>query len=427
MTEEHTSLPEIKEKALLIGIHIKGKKREPFLDSLEELDRLADTAGLEVVDSILVSRDYIDSKFVIGTGKAEELKDLAIELKTNVIIFDEPLSPVQEKNLRKFFEIKLLDRTELILDIFAFRASSYEAKIQIELAQLKYLLPRLTRMWVHLSRQIGGVGVRGPGETQIEIDRRRIREKIHLYQNKLKDIAKQRMLQRQARTRSNIPRISLVGYTNAGKTSLMNLISGTEAKAEDQLFCTLDSLSRQITLPDSREILITDTVGFIQKLPHFLVEAFKSTLEEVVESDILLHLVDASDKNIQLKISEVEKVLHDELNIENKPTLIVFNKTDMLEEEELLSLKSNYPEAIFISVHNNEGLELMTKEISRLLSFANLIESYMIPMNKLNILNELYQRDAKVLEEEYTEDGVLIKAEVSKETSGRLAAYKTNI
>ncbi|OVE74255.1 GTPase HflX, partial [bacterium B13(2017)] len=306
------------ERTILIGIHIKGKKRENFWESLKELEQLAITAGILVIEKILVSKNYIDSKFVIGTGKAKEILEYAKANDVQVIIVDEQLSPVQERNLRKYFQIKVLDRVELILDIFAKHANTHESKIQIELAQLKYLLPRLTRMWVHLSRQIGGVGVRGPGETQIEIDRRRIREKIHLHKNKLEEIRKIRELQRQSRVKSNLSRVCLIGYTNAGKSSILNSLTGANAVVEDQLFCTLDSMSRKLDLPNNRTIVISDTVGFIRNLPHFLVEAFKSTLEEVIEADLLLNVIDGTDENIDNKMLAVEDVLIKELNIRDK-------------------------------------------------------------------------------------------------------------
>jgi len=412
-----------KEKAIIIAIHIKRDKKEKTIISLRELEFLAATADLEIFKEFVVSRDYIDPKFVIGTGKAKEILDYANKNNINLIIFNEQLTPVQERNLRKFFNFKVLDRVELILDIFARNARTHEARIQIELAQLKYLLPRLTRMWEHLSRQVGGVGVRGPGETQIEIDRRRIREKIHVLNNKLEEVRKNRSVQRKHREKNKEKRFALVGYTNAGKTSLLNLLTGADSLVENMLFCTLDPLSRKFELSDGRFVLLTDTVGFITKLPHFMVESFKATLDEVFEADCLIHVIDGSDPDMLVKIDAVNTVLFDELKLSDKSLINIINKSDLISDSLRDVIKEKVENPIFISVLTKDGISELESKMIDFLEKGATKYYYHFPMNELKYSQHLYNK-ASIFNEEYKDDGLHIEALVPVELQGFLKKFE---
>ncbi|HCV42280.1 MAG TPA: GTPase HflX, partial [Bacteroidetes bacterium] len=290
-----------RERAILIGVATRESPRGKVEDYLQELALLADSAGADVVLKVIQERQNIDAAFYIGSGKADELAFLVEEKRIDLVVFDDDLSAVQVRNLEKLVKCKIVDRSGIILDIFASRARTSEAKTQVELAQLQYMLPRLTRQWTHLSKQFGGIGTKGPGETQIETDRRAIRHKISHLNTKLKRIAKERAEQRKGR--ENFPRVALVGYTNAGKSTLLNWLSKADVLVEDRLFATLDSTVRLVSLSPAHKILLSDTVGFIRKLPHHLVASFKSTLEEVAEADILLHVVDVSHPLFEEQIS----------------------------------------------------------------------------------------------------------------------------
>jgi len=302
-------------------------------ESLDELARLSETAGLEVIERVVQTlREGIHSATFIGTGKVTEVKDLVTETGANVVIFDDDLSPAQQRNLEAELGLKVIDRSQLILDIFAQRARSLAGKLQVELAQLEYLRPRLTRQWAHLSRLGGGVGTRGPGETQLEVDRRRIRERIATLRRRLLDVERTRSLQRHERARVPFPCVALVGYTNAGKSTLMNTLTHAGVLVEDKLFATLDPTSRRLDLPGGQSVMLIDTVGFINKLPHQLVDAFKSTLEEVRTADLLLHVVDATHPRWAEQQAVVERVL-EEIGAGEKPVMTVFNKLDRVASE----------------------------------------------------------------------------------------------
>ena len=313
-----------KEKAILIGVITPEQNKNQAQEYLEELAFLAKTAGAIPLKKITQKLSVPNNKTFIGKGKIEEVKQLVKELKVELIIFDDDLSPVQLRNVERILECKILDRSNLILDIFASRARTANAKTQVELAQYQYLLPRLTRMWTHLERQKGGIGMRGPGETQIETDRRIIGQKIALLKKQLEKIDKQKITQRKGR--GNMIRLALVGYTNAGKSTLMNQLSKSEVFAEDKLFATLDITIRKVVI-ENIPFLLADTVGFIRKLPHQLVDSFKSTLDEVRESDLLLHIVDISNPNFESQIEVVNQTLS-EIGVSDKPMILVFNKTD---------------------------------------------------------------------------------------------------
>jgi GTP-binding protein HflX len=318
-----------REKAITVGVALPRTKKWQVEDSLEELTLLADTAGAEVALSIVQERDSYNSAFLIGKGKVKDVERHCREKKANLVIFDDDLTPAQVRNLEDALGVKVIDRTELILDIFAQRAETREGKLQVELAQLRYLLPKLVGKGLTLSRLGGGIGTRGPGEMKLEIDRRRIREKIKRIEEALKKVERTRDLHR--KSRMGIPTIALVGYTNAGKSTLFNSLTRAHTKIDDKLFVTLDPLIRKIRLPGDREAFLSDTVGFIRKLPHHLVAAFRATLEEVREADLLLHVVDASNRNMEEQIEAVGTVLK-ELDVPLLPLIYVYNKIDRLED-----------------------------------------------------------------------------------------------
>ncbi|MDD3859988.1 MAG: GTPase HflX, partial [Bacteroidales bacterium] len=332
------------EKVVLVSVIDQDHNAEQVFEYLDELKQLVETAGLEPVKFFTQNVAFANSKTYVGSGKLEEIKRYINENEIPLIIFDDELTPAQLRNIERALELRVLDRTNLILDIFAQRAMTAYAKTQVELAQYQYLLPRLTRMWTHLERQRGGIGFRGPGESQIETDRRIILSKIAKLKEDLKSIDKQMAQQRKNRT--NMVRVALVGYTNAGKSTIMNLLSKSDVLAENKLFATLDTTVRKVVI-NNLPFLLSDTVGFIRKLPHKLVESFKSTLDEARESDIIIHVVDVSHKSFQDQMSVVEQTLR-ELKIDDKQGLVVFNKTDKFsfvkkDEDDLLPMsKENY-------------------------------------------------------------------------------------
>ncbi|MDE2700836.1 MAG: GTPase HflX, partial [Gemmatimonadota bacterium] len=356
ITKEHAL-----ERGILVGLALPGISLGEAQDMLDELGLLADTAGVDVAVQVLQERGRRDPAYLIGRGKAEELVEQVVEHHAQVVIFDEDLSPAQTRNLETLLEVKIIDRSRLILDIFASRAKTREAQTQVELAQLIYMLPRLTRQWTHLSRQAGGtggtggVGTRGPGETQLEVDRRATNRRITILKQALGRIARQREIARKQRT--DIFRAALVGYTNAGKSTLMRALSGADVLIEDRLFATLDSTTRRVSLGYNRDILLSDTVGFIKKLPHHLIASFHSTLEEAIEADLLLHVVDVSHPACEEHIATVIEVLG-ELDVADRPTMMVFNKNDLLDDRARRKyLKATYPDAVWLSAETGDGLE----------------------------------------------------------------------
>lgn len=360
---------EPEERAILVGVEIRGRGNSWSLeDSLEELSQLAKTAGAEVVGVVSQKLSSPTASFLIGRGKLEEIKELKKRTGANLVIFDDELSPAQQRNLEREIGAKVIDRTILILDIFAKRAKTREGKIQVELAQHQYLLPRLMGMWPHLERLGGGIGTRGPGESQIETDRRLIMRRIQRLKEELEEIRKHRSLYRKRRTKEGIPVLSLIGYTNAGKSTLLNTITKSRVDVEDKLFSTLDPTTRRINLPSGRRVLITDTVGFIQKLPPILVAAFRATLEELEEATLLLHVVDITHPRAYLQGEVVEGILRD-LGLIEKPRILVINKVDKLGDEgiidELYEKEGYRGDVVFISAEKGWGIGRLLEVIDR--------------------------------------------------------------
>jgi GTP-binding protein HflX len=379
------------ERAILAGI-VDGDLA-PRAEPLEELARLAETAGADVVSRVVQRRETPDPKYYVGSGKVREIASAAEEEKIDVVIFDNDLSSAQVRNLEKDLKLKVIDRTELILDIFATHARTQQAKLQVELAQLEYSLPRLRRMWTHLGQQAGGaiggaIGVRGPGEKQLEVDRRVARHRIHELRKDIKLIEKRKQREVHARAVDNYL-VSLVGYTNAGKSTLMNALTGSDLLAEDRLFSTLDTRTRLWKLADGSKVLLSDTVGFIRNLPTGLVTSFHATLEEVVQADLLLHVVDASDPESPRQIEAVEDVLA-KIGAKEKDTLILFNKTDRLRDAvELTLLARRHPDSMGISARTGEGLDALAERMGRILA-SRLVElDVEIPQSEGRLLADL--------------------------------------
>lgn len=401
--------------ALLVGVYRSGDDKKLCEDCLEELQRLCETFGLKAVGKFPCSIKKLDAGTYLGTGKLEELKTAAKELEADVVIFDDEISPHQQRNLEKIFLRPVIDRTELIIEVFAQRAQTREARLQIELAKVRYQFPRLKRMWTHLSRQTatagGGAYLKGEGEKQIEIDRRILRRQIDRLKEEIEQVAKQRQTQRGLRERTNIPTFAIVGYTNAGKSTLLRALTKADVLVEDKLFATLDTTTRKFILPNRQEILLIDTVGFIRKIPHTVVAAFKSTLEEAVYTDILLHLIDMSHPLAESQAEESMLVLK-ELGAENHPMITILNKVDQCPNPILLTkFRVKYPKTVAISALNGTGvdelLELMMKEISLLRK----VVKARIPQSHYALVSEL-MREGRVIECEYEENDILIKVEI---------------
>ena len=355
------------ERTVLVHIELNSTRHAP--NSLDEFKQLALSSGLNIVDTITVKRNFTKAQFFIGTGKVDELTDIVSEHEIDLVIFSLELSPSQERNLEKALKCQVIDRTGLILDIFALRASSFEGKLQVELAQLRHLSTRLVRGWTHLERQKGGIGLRGPGETQLETDKRLISIRIKNINKRLAKVHKQHDLGRKSRLKNELPMISLVGYTNAGKSTLFNRLTNANVYADDKLFATLDSTIRRVILPAAGEAVIADTVGFIRDLPHELVEAFKSTLEETRQANVLLHVVDASDANNRDKIGQVEGII-EQIDAQNIPSIIVMNKIDEIGDFSPRVDKDNNGNIyrVWLSAHSGEGIDLIYKALSQSLS-----------------------------------------------------------
>jgi len=417
-----TPPPRATEKTILVGLEHDGVTKWDLEESLNELRELAATAGATVVDIVTQKLPHPTAPYYIGKGKAEEVAVLCTETGAGSIIFDDELSPAQGRNLETITSKKILDRTQLILDIFARRARSREGRLQIELAQLQYLLPRLTRMWTHLSRQTGGIGTRGPGETQLEVDRRRVQERIARLQKDLEEVRKHRAIQREGRARHQWPVVAIVGYTNAGKSSLLNRLTKAGVLAEDKLFATLDPTTRQFVLPNKLKVLFTDTVGFIRKLPTTVIESFKATLEELKSADLLVHVVDLSHPQWEEHIVATEEVIR-ELEADGKHTLIVFNKIDRLANAEAIDAAlARHPHSVAISVKTGGNLEQFVDELQNQLSAWRLRQKFRIPQADSAALAELHQA-GHVVEIAYDGDDALVTAHIPPALEAKFARY----
>lgn len=406
-----------------MGVALPGTSRSAVDDTLDELALLADTAGAEVIDRAIQERPRFDPAHFVGRGKVDEIKERVEELKIDVVIFDDDLSPAQTRNLETLIDRKIIDRSRLILDIFSSRAQTREAQTQVELAQLTYMLPRLTRQWTHLSRQAGGggasggIGTRGPGETQLEVDRRATRSRITALERALDKIVKQRDVGRQGR--SGLFSAALVGYTNAGKSTLLRALSGADVFIEDRLFATLDSTTRRVHLGYNRDILLTDTVGFIRKLPHHLIASFRSTLEEAVSADLLLHVVDGGYAHCDEQIETVFEVLT-ELGIQDRPTLMVFNKLDTVDDvAHGERLASDFPDAVWISAQTGEGLDQLKYAIYQRLEGTRVTLDLNVPQAEGKLLSDLH-RVGEVISTQYQGNNVLLTVKLSEENAQRL-------
>jgi GTP-binding protein HflX len=415
------------EKAILVGLEISTGTliggRSEGERSLDELEELANTAGAVAVHKLLQRKSAIDKTYYIGRGKVEEISIAAKALDANLVIFDNELTGAQTRNLEDALGIRVVDRTTLILDIFAQRANSKEGKLQVELAQLRYRLPRLVGMGSILSRLGGGIGTRGPGEKKLETDRRHIRRRISFLEKELKSISKRRDLIRSGRRRNTVPTIALVGYTNSGKSTLLNKLCNAQVFTEDKLFATLDPTTRRLELPDGKVALLIDTVGFIRKLPHDLVEAFKSTLEEAVYADILIHVLDSSEEEIDEHIEIVYKLLQS-LEALNKPIITVMNKIDIVEERVVPAVVSK--ENVFeVSALTGEGIPELLYGISQILEPEEVQVHILSPYREGWIPSYIYE-NGSILEKKYTGEGVMIKALVKKTKVHRIKDYVIN-
>lgn len=435
MSFEIREKPEMVERALLVGLGMPGDSRRERAALLAELEDLVSNLGIGIVGTMLEFTREVQAKYLCGIGKAEEIRARVQELNADCLIFDNLLSPSQQREWEKLADVTVIDREEVILDIFAKRARTREAVMQVDLARMQYALPRMTGMWKHLDRQRGGSGggkgggaaARGEGEKQIEVDRRLARERIEAIRDELELVRRQRGTQRKERTRQGIPTAAIVGYTNAGKSSLLNLITGAGVLAQNILFATLDTTSRKIELPDGQPLVLTDTVGFIRNLPHRLVEAFKSTLEEAVLADFLIQVVDASDEDALRHYETTCEVLNS-LGAQDKPMVVVWNKCDLIPEDmrevtlQALASKVECP-SLTMSVVEEKGIDALMAACVEMLSHRVERQTYRIPLAESRII-AIMHRDGKVLSTEYEGNDAIVEAILPKEFAARIANYR---
>ncbi len=416
------------ERVVLVGLRQEGSLAEAEA-SLRELQALTETAGAQVVDSVLQSRPLPDAATYLGKGKAKELADLVRDVEADTVIVDGELSPSQRRGLEDIVRVKVVDRTALILDIFAQHAKSREGKAQVELAQLEYLLPRLRGWGESMSRQAGGrvaggagIGSRGPGETKIELDRRRIRTRMARLRRQLLQMAPARYNRRANRRRGQVPSVTIVGYTNAGKSTLLNRLTNADVLVENALFATLDPTVRRTTTPDGRVYTLTDTVGFVRNLPTHLVEAFRSTLEEAGEADLLLHVVDAAHPDPEGQVRAVRAVLAEIDGAEAIPEMIVLNKCDLATPERLAALRATFPQAVLVSAATGKGLDQLREAIAQALPRPQLLLDVVLPFSQAKLVS-LTHEEGEVIEEEWTEDGIHLVARVDEPLAQKIRAH----
>jgi len=430
--------PEMVERALLVRICSDRREAEEAESLLEELGELVSTLGIGVVESVLVFTRAFHKKFLCGTGKAQEMVDLAHAHECDCIVFDNMFLPSQQRNWEELANVCVIDREEVILDIFSKRAHTREARLQVDLAKMQYSLPRLTRMWGHLDREGGGGASgsggggggggasRGMGEQQVEVDRRLARTRIDHCKRELAEVRKQRNTRRKEREKQGVPCAAIVGYTNAGKSTLLNQLSGSDIMAKDMLFATLDTTTRSVELPDGQSLLLTDTVGFVRNLPHRLVEAFKATLEESVLADFIIHVLDASSPEVGKFFNTTMEVLA-ELGAEDKPMIVVLNKTDVLDDPVVLAgLEVTFPNTLAISAKTGMGMDELLQQCAAMIADRVQTLTFRIPQSRGDLLGVLH-RDAKVLETEYEGNDVVIKAVVPADIAGRLRKFEDGV
>jgi GTPase len=421
LTATITDLQVAIQRAFLVGVVLPEMNSQEAERSLDELTLLTDTAGSEPVDQELVRRTRIDPATYIGSGKAEELTTLTKALDIDVVIFDNQLTPAQQRNLQKLFGCDVVDREGLILDIFAQHAHTKVGALQVELAMNRYNLPRLRGKGTSLSQQGAGVLARGPGETKLETDRRKILQRISKLERDLKETVRHRETQRKARKRSEIPQVSIVGYTNAGKSTLLNALTHAGVLVEDRLFATLDSTVRRLELPNHRPMLLADTVGFVRRLPHHLVEAFQSTLSEVAEADLLVHVVDGSDDDVAGQIGAVRQVLL-EIDAADVPELIVFNKADLMTKPAVERLAALYPDSVAISALEGIGLDDLLIKLADLLERTSVTLTLDIPYSRGDLVAAAH-RVGEVIEEKHDDNGMIIEVRVPEKARAQFAEF----
>ncbi len=414
------------QRAILIGIQRSTMSRSEAEYLLEELEELTTNLDIPIVDTLIVKLRKPQPAFLVGKGKVEEILDLVAEHQADVLIFDDELTPAQQRNWEMESKIAVIDRQEVIIDIFSERAQTKEARLQVELARMEYSLPRLRRAWTHLSRQRGGMtGARGQGETQLEADSRMVRERIALVKKELDQVIRHRHVQRAKRLRKPVPTVSIVGYTNAGKSTLLNKLTNSEVLAEDKLFATLDPTTRRLELEQSQHVLLTDTVGFVRRLPHRLVEAFKATLEEAIVADLLIHVLDMSNPEVDEHYETTLQVLSD-IEADKNPTIIVFNKVDEPHSPDLLDrLKLVYPSAHFVSALTGEGLIELKQAISDSLNAKLRSIELLIPHERYDVVSRLHQNGG-IRTEEVRDEGVFIEGLFPASLSGVIEPYRFN-
>lgn len=416
---ELTEMEALVERVILVGVTQQTKENGE--ESLDELEELVNTAGAVTVGRLIQNREQIHPGTYIGKGKIKELKDLAWELDATGVVCDDELSPAQLRNLEQELDVKVMDRTLIILDIFASRATTSEGKIQVELAQLKYRLARLVGLRSSLSRLGGGIGTRGPGEKKLEMDRRLVKNRIAQLNRELGEVKRHREVARARRSRNQVPVAAIVGYTNAGKSTLLNTLTGAGVLEEDKLFATLDPTTRMLSLPGGQEILLTDTVGFIRKLPHHLIEAFRSTLEEARYADIILHVVDASNPRMEQQMHVVYETLK-ALEVTNKTVITLFNKTDRLKEiPRLRDFQADH--TLLISAKEQQGLDQLQELLARLLLERQVLIERIYPYDKAGLI-QMIRRHGRLLEEDYQTEGIYVKAYVPMELYGSVTPEK---
>ena len=411
------------ERALLIGAYVDPAGKLEASSLLEELEELVDTLGIPVLEKMLIHHRELHPRFLIGSGKAAEIAERVKEQGYDVVVFDNELSPGQQRNWEELTGTTVADRQEIILDIFGARAQSREARIQVDLARMEYSLPRLTRAWSHLGQQGGGIGAKGEGESQLEQDKRKIRGQIDRLKRELQEVRRTRATQRKDRKRAPVPNAAIVGYTNVGKSSLLRRLTGAEVLVEDKLFATLDTTTRKIALPNNQPLLLTDTVGFVRRLPHQLVESFNATLEEAALSDFLIHVLDASQPGVMDFYNTTMRVL-EELGADTKQMLVVFNKVDKVTDTMVLAgLRLHFPNALFISIHTGQGLDELISRISDFVADGTVTVELRLPAARSDLLARIH-RDGVLHRIDYEADVAHIVATIPKRALEVLGAFR---